>query len=199
MNYVTGQFVVLPEILAMDQLKIKYTDLMVYISLRSFDGWQGCYPAYETIAKRARCSRDYVIKAISRLEQAGFIEVERSDKKKESNKYRFVKFHNFERIPYTFFSLGNKLTLYERSVLLCLRQLLWHHGKGMSIMTIADIAKRLGLSYRQVYKPLTSLINKGYLVYRKERSGKTYTLADKFEWIFDYNKPKPSFGTLKAA
>lgn len=199
MNYVNGQYIVLPQILAMDQLKIKYTDVMVYISVRSFNGWQGCYPSYETIAKRAHCSRSYVIESLNRLEQACFIEVERSEKKKESNKYRFPKFHNFEHIPYSFFKLGVELTIYERSMLLCLRQILRYHGKGMSIMTITDIAKRLGLSYRQVYKPLTSLIDKGYVVYKRERSGKTYALADKFEWIFDYTKPKPSFGTLKVA
>lgn len=198
MNYAPGQYVVLPQILRMDQLKIKYTDLMVYISVRSFDGMQGCYPAYETIAERAHCSRSYAMESIKRLERTSLIEVKRSDKKKESNRYSFPKFHSFERIPYAFFKLI-KLTIYERSMLLCLRQVLRYHGKGMSIMTIGDIARHLGLSYRQVYKPLTSLIDKGYLIFKRERSGKTYTLADKFEWIFDYTKPKPSFGTLKVA
>ncbi|WP_367117551.1 helix-turn-helix domain-containing protein [uncultured Pedobacter sp.] len=78
-----GQFVCLPHILNLKENGLKYTDILIYVALRSFDKLDGCFPMYETIAERAKCSRDYVIKAIKRLKAAEFITVMPSAKRTE--------------------------------------------------------------------------------------------------------------------
>jgi predicted transcriptional regulator len=186
MNYVKGQFVALPYVEKLNELKIKYTDLLIYISIRSFDGNEGCFPSYESIAKRARGCRTYAIKAVKRLEDTKLITVEHSKQKDVSNRYKFAKSKRFEQITYQIFNVD--LTMYEKSMLLCLRQLVNTTGSGKTHQTVNQISDFLGLSYRQVYKPLMSLIKKGFVEQGRDKLGKFIAFTDKISWNMDYSK-----------
>jgi CRP-like cAMP-binding protein len=188
MNYVKGQFICLPQMLFLDSLKLKYTDTLIYVAIRSFDnGIRGCYPAYETIAKRAGCSRDYVIKAIHRLEFTGFLSVIRSTKIKNVNRYSFSPIKDtFEQIPYQIFEAD--LSIYEKSILICLRQFFNTAGKLASRATIRFYANSLGLSYKTVHKQLTSVIAKGYVTQGTGRNKSLFKFTDKIDWNWDYGQ-----------
>jgi DNA-binding MarR family transcriptional regulator len=187
MNYVTGQFVCLPRIFELNS-SIKYTDLVVYIAVRSFNNPRNdCYPAYETIAERAGCGRSYVINAIKRLELANLLKVTRSKKIKVVNRYKFPAKIDFEQIPYQLFDAD--LTLNEKAMLLWLRQ---HVKCVLSIpFKLKKLATLMKISYKIVYQQTTSLMKKGYVDknYHK-KNFKDYTLTDKLQWKSDYGAKK---------
>jgi len=192
MNYVKGQFVCLPYMPKFHSA-LKYTDTLVYVALRSFDNeYNGCYPAYETIAKRAGCNRLFVINAIKRLELNGLIQVKRSKKIKTVNRYTFTPEYMFEQIPYQFFD-ANDLTLYEKSMLLCIRRLYRQYNLAY-IGSLKTLARSVGLTYKVVHKHISSLITKGYIVKVEGRIKNKSRLTDKIDWPWDYNgifKPTP--------
>jgi biotin operon repressor len=184
MKYVKGQFVCLPQFLKLDTLKLKYTDALIYVALRSFNNKKnGCYPAYETIAKKANCSRDFVIKSINRLRQSGLIVVVKSKKIKEVNRYSFKEGHVFEQIPYEIFDID--LSLYEKSMLLCLRQF-FTIGKLRCLYSIKELANLLGISYKTVHRQMDSLIKKGYITQGTGVRKDLRIFSDKINWIWDY-------------
>jgi DNA-binding MarR family transcriptional regulator len=189
MNYVAGQFVVFP--FMADYKVIKYTDTLIYVAIRSFDGdRKGCFPRYEAIAARAHCSRGYVIDAIRRLECSGWLQVERSTKAHNSNRYTFTDSYRFEQIPYAFlFEKG--LTMNEKGMLLCLRP---HFiiGPGRCIYSIKQLSEMLGLSYKVVHKNIKALVTKGYIeeiAYKHSKNIRRFT--DKIPWIFNYSATSP--------
>lgn len=192
MNHVNGQFIILPYPFDFKgNSLLKYPDILIYISIRSFNNeFDGCFPSYESIAKRAGCSRDYVIKAVKRLEKAGMISVKRSRKRDESNRYTFpTKIYQHERIPYHIFDADLSMT--EKSMLLCVRQFINKQVVAGMWQKLSQVSDSLGLSYRQVYKPFKSLIRKGYIEKRVEKHGVRYYFTDKIPWIYDYRR-KPS-------
>ncbi|MEE1884365.1 hypothetical protein [Pedobacter flavus] len=86
----------------------------------------------------------------------------------------------FERIPYQIFF--ENLTLEEKSILLLTRQFLNRSGIGSTHLNIKEIAKQLGLSYKQLYNPWRKLMHKGYI---EKCTGKTiskYKFTDKIDW-----------------
>lgn len=185
MNYVKGQFVCLPYLPKFDSV-LKYTDTLVYVALRSFDNeFNGCYPAYETIAKRAGCNRLFVRNAIRRLESAGVISVQRSKKIKTVNRYTFTPEYSFDQIPYQFFGISD-LSIYEKSMLLNLRRFL-RHGPLACLYSIKELATHLGLSYKIVHKNMSSLKSKGYIANVEGRSKNKWKFTDKIGWPWDYN------------
>ncbi|RZK73079.1 MAG: helix-turn-helix domain-containing protein [Pedobacter sp.] len=186
MNYVNEQYVILPYVLPIAKI-LKYVDLVVYVAIRSFNGHKGCFPAYETIAERIGMSRDFVMDAVKRLEAVQILGCERSKKLKKPNRYKFPRYPRFERIPYRFFSLKNRLTIHEMAIMLCLRHVLLGGEQNISISGIADI---LGLGYSPLYKMIKSLINKGYVDCKHGTLGKKYRFTKRFEWLYDYRARK---------
>ncbi|WP_316808089.1 helix-turn-helix domain-containing protein [Pedobacter agri] len=200
MKYNDGQFVCLPQILNLKENGLKYTDILVYVALRSFDKLDGCFPMYETIAERANCSRDYVIKAVNRLKAVEFITVMPSAKRTEQckspiNKYEFKEYYMFERIHYSIFDAD--LNLHDKAMILNLRQF-FAFEMIKPFYTLKQIAKELGLTYKVVTQRVNSLIRKGYMertisTYKKRKPQKKYKFTDKMEWIWNYSKFDRSF------
>lgn len=190
MNYVKGQFVCLPQMPKFDSL-FKYTDTLIYVAIRSFNNeFDGCFPAYETIATKAGCCRSFVIDSIRRLELNGLISVERSKVKKTANRYTFVEEYRFEQIPYEIFDAD--LTVNEKSMLLCLRPH-FIFGKLTAISTIKKLAELLGLTYKIVHKNISSLIQKGYMTQGTGRYKDVRKFTNKIDWPSCYEKqPNPS-------
>jgi predicted transcriptional regulator len=191
MNYVDGQFVVLPRLKNLTKSKLKYTDILTYTSLRSFDGDEGCFPSYESIASRAGCSRDFVIKSLKRLEKAGVIEIKRKRRivrdRLPVNHYEFTKSFEFDPIPYSFFE--NKLSLNDKSMLLTLRQF-FYNAKVRPAYQIKRISFELGVSYKVIHQRIESLVKLGYIKKLKvdRRKGSfqcKYQYTDKIDWIWD--------------
>ena len=194
MNNANGRFVVMPSLLKLSDIKIKYQDALTYLSLRSFNNSSNgkCYPAYETIAARAGASRGFIIKSIERLESSKLITVEHSTKKNVSNKYSFRKVQVFDQIPYQFFNVVD-LTLHEKALLLCLRQF-FNQGPLQSIYSIKEFCGFLGLTYNTVSPLYLSLKSKNYIssVIKYNSEGKilskTDTLTPKINWPYGYKK-----------
>jgi len=185
------QFVVLPNFGNLSNIKIKYTDALTYIAVRSFDGYNGCFPSYESIAAKASCSRDFVIKSLKRLETAAFIQIKRGKKTatnhNEVNRYSFPANYMFEQIPYEVFDLD--LTLHDKSMLITLRQF-FRLGKLEFQYDIKKVADKLGLTYKIVYERIASLTTKGYLISSNSRYS-NYEFTDKIQWTWNYgNKIK---------
>lgn len=159
--------------------KIEYTDVLTYVALRSFNNvkYNSCFPALQTIAEKAGISKKFVSKSIERLEAAEFINVFRSGKLRIGNRYMFRKFQYFDKIPYDLFSC-NDLSLYEKSMLLCLREV--GHTPVDLQGTISELANMLGVTYKTLYCQLNSLIQKGYI---KRESSNWHRLL-KVDWNF---------------
>ncbi len=181
------QFVAIPNFYRLDKQPIKYLDILIYTSLKSFDNAdEDCFPMHETIAKRAGMSKRFVVESIKRLEQAGLITVVRSAKKKASNHYFFNSQKRFEQIPFDLFTKVD-LTSSEKAMLVCLRQF-FVHGPLKCIDDVPFFCKWLGLSYETIYPIYKSLVGKGYInekmkVYRNSNiSYIVRTLTDKILW-----------------
>lgn len=197
MNYVAGQFVVLPRINNLTKLKLKYTDILTYTVLKSFDGDEGCFPSYETIAARAGCSRDFIITSIKRLERSGLISVKRSRKRLVRdrlpvNEYAFKHFNLFNPIPYDIFEI--ELNLYDKAMLLVVIQF-FYDGKINPLYTLPKIAKEMELSIKVVQQRFRSLIQLGYIVKLKLPRRKSlfgckykYELSSHINWIWNPRK-----------
>jgi hypothetical protein len=199
MNDANVRFIALPFLVKLNELGIKYQDVLIYITIRSFfnplEGY--CYPAYETIAKRAGVSKDLVESSVRRLEKAGLFKIERSTKKHTCNRYYLeIELDYFEKIPYQIFD-ATDLSYTEKAMLICLRQFFHGQAELRSIDSIKKYSALLGLSYKQVHKQYKSLIHKGYIaenVHFKKHWSKAYNysaLTDKINWIYDYGLEEP--------
>jgi len=184
MQYVKDQFVVCPHFHDLRQSRLKYTDVIVYIAVRSFNNPQNrCFPSYEAIAKRAECSRDYVIKALKRLSKASLITITRSTKFKGVNCYHFATSHMFEQIPYELFD--QDIDIYAKSMMLLFRQLAVN-GRLKYVFKLERMAKCYGLTYRTVYKQITKLIDLGYIIRGTGKRKICLMLTDKIDWPWGY-------------
>jgi len=204
MEYIDGQFVCLPHVKKLTEKQLKYTDILVYVAIRSFDKLDGCFPMYETIAKRAKCSRSYVIGAVRRLKQAQLITVQPSAKRSEQckspvNRYRFTDFYLYEQIHYSIFDAD--LNLNDKAMILNLRQFFAFEFIKYP-HTLKSLAKELGLTYKVLNQRVNSLIARGYIQrvtfrHKKRKPQKKYKFTDKMEWNWDYSKFKQPFSKSK--
>ena len=185
----------MPQILDLKRLNLKYLDALTYLSIRSFHNsitnW--CHPSYDKLIKTSGLSRAFIAKSINRLEDAGFISINRSNHQGRCNRYTFDDDVLFERIPYEIFETDD-LTVYEKAMLICLRQF-FNHGSLTSSWRVKEFAKYLGVTYKVVYGPFKNLLAKGYLVERHHisKSGrKSYylNLTGKINWLYDYSNTK---------
>lgn len=157
------QYVSIPYLLDLPKQSLQYKDILTYVALRSFDNDKNeCFPRHDTIALRAGMSRKYIIQSITRLELSNLITVKRSKKQRESNYYFFNEIVAPTKLPVGFFSITD-LTCTEKGILLCIRQF-FNTGDFKCSYDLDQMAKLLGLTYQQVYKPFKSLISKGYII-----------------------------------
>lgn len=197
MNYIDGQFVALPRITKLNKLKLQYKDTLTYIALRSFNGSEGCFPSYEAIATKAKCSRNFIMASLKRLEQSGLINVNRFKRRLVKdrlpvNEYTFKRFDSFDPIPYEIFDTD--LDLHDKAMLLSIIQF-FYNSKMKPLYNTIMIAKELQLSTRIVQQRFRSLIELGFIMKlniprSRRRFGCKYELSSKVNWIWKLGKIK---------
>ncbi|MCX3266465.1 helix-turn-helix domain-containing protein [Pedobacter agri] len=195
MNYVAGQFVALPRITKLNELKIRYVDILTYTALKSFNGEEGCFPSYESIAERATCSRNFIVASIKRLERSGLINIRKNRKRVVRdrlpvNEYTFKRYDTFNAIPYEIFDID--INLYDKAMLLVIQQF-FYEGTIRPFYTLNRIASELGVSTKIVYQRFQSLVDLGYVTKTKQSKrrwsyGDKYTLSNEVKWIWDSSK-----------
>lgn len=200
MVLINSRFILLPNDDVVSQLGLRYTDLLIYLSLRSFHNaeHERCFPSYEIIAELASVQKRTVVSAIKRLEKSKLIKVTRSNKKRVSNKYSFSEAMRYNRIPYSVFDTDD-LTFHEKAMLIYARQLFDSLYLTCYHTCFKEIAALLGLTYQVAYKQLNSLVKKGYISkeYYHLRSGvksnlQKLCLTDKINWQYiERPVPKP--------
>lgn len=182
----------MPDFLNLNKQNVKYLDALTYATIRSF--WNTdtgyAYPPYEKIMERSGIGRTFLSQSIKRLENADLLTITHSDRAGTCNRYHFGKLPRFERIPYELFEVED-LTIYEKALLLCLRQF-FNEGLLQCNHSITAFADLLGVSYRQVHRHLRSLISKGYIqeraiIYKHgTKAANRFYLSDKLNWKYDY-------------
>ncbi|MEN0011366.1 helix-turn-helix domain-containing protein [Flavobacterium nitrogenifigens] len=159
----------MPYFLKLDEQNLNYLDVLTYVALKSFDNPDHrCFPSYESIADRAGLSRDFIIKSISRLKDAGYIRIWRragfqSANKSYPNHYYFNKLDKgdyFFMIPYELLS-EDRITNYEKAILLLLYQ--FSVTPTTVIGKMDRFVKMLGISKNAIYKKYLSLADKGFI------------------------------------
>jgi len=160
-------FIIMPMFFDIPSKNLKYQDVLTYITIKSFDNkYQGCFPAYETIAERSGMCRDFVIKSINRLEKAGYISIYKrkgyqpNTKKSYPNHYQFLDDGYTYCIPYDVFKT-NDLTSCEIAMLLLFRQFCVSVDEISN--SINEISNYLGLTEATINKQFYSLVKKGYI------------------------------------
>lgn len=124
------------------------TDPLVYICIKIHDNPQHeCFPSFNTIMKMTNYSRSTVIASIKRLESAGFLKVERKDKK---NYYSFPKIgEHFEEFSRKF--IESKLNPKHKEYLILLQHNMLRDkdsATGKILMSDREIAKELQIDRR---------------------------------------------------
>ena len=163
-----------------------YLDVLTFTAVKSFDNPnEQCFPSYETIAEKARLSKDFVMDSIQRLEDANYLSVYRNPKfrgpnRSYPNKYFFPEFEVYNPIPLEVLNVED-LTAYEKAMLLLLRQFAASpsdiHG------SMDDFSNKLGLTKRTIYKQYLSLNKKAYLDKGRLRKHQLTTLL-KIDWSY---------------
>jgi hypothetical protein len=191
-----GTYVPVPDVLKVTDKHLQYLDMLTYASMRSFDNpVNGCFAMHETIGKRAGLSKSFIIESVKRLEKAGLITVDRSEKKRVSNHYFFATVDagfkwSCSQIPTRIFQVAD-LTSNEKAMLICIRQF-YYHGKHTCLYGHKFYAKWLGLSLDTVRKQFSSVIRKGYVIRPQKlvkhggKSALRYLLSDKLNWDFSH-------------
>ncbi|RVU01277.1 hypothetical protein EOD41_04735 [Mucilaginibacter limnophilus] len=192
MSSPTWQFVAMPLFLNLKDRKLSYKDVLTYVAIRSFycDDEPYCWPSYDKIMERSGLKRSFLSKSIVRLEKAGVLSVEHSNRKGSCNRYHFDRLTYYHRIPYEIFQASD-LSCVEKAMLLCLRQFFMN---VIFIWTgnVNEAATHLGLTYDTIYPILKNLKEKGYIesaITRNRPHTKWLRLSDKIDWTYDYTKP----------
>lgn len=189
MNYTETQFIAMPDFLNLKQQNLKYLDALTYLAIRSFDDQKKeySYPPYEKIMERSGLGRTFISQSIQRLEVAGLLKIEHSKREGTCNRYYFGGLDHYEMFSYDILFKTDDLTPYERAMLICLRQF-FVHGKLSCHYTKNAIKDLLGVTYQQLYKPLSALISKGYIrevsrLYKtSSKASIHYELTEKIKW-----------------
>ena len=179
----------MPSYIGLYKEGLHYKDLLNYITIRSFnnEGRGLCIPSYDTIADKSGLSKNYISASIKRLEQAGYISVERSSKAKSSNRYSFKDVDAFCRIPYDIFDM-NDMNPTQKAMLIALR--VCFDSNSLEVMfNLTTCAELIGVSYRTLYPQYNSLIKKGYIekavkISKSGRKRKVMRLTNKVNWIY---------------
>lgn len=183
------RFVLLPSYNNFSKIGLHYKDLLTYISIRSFNNGQIdlCIPSLDTISKRSGMNKRTTMQSIIRLQRSGFLKVKKSNKKKVSNEYEFIKCNVFCQIPYTIFD-AEDLSYSQKAMLIALRQL-FDSVNLKSYNNLSDMAFMLGLTYKTVYTQYKSLVKNGYIEEEtitkvSGQKKKIITLSSKINWKY---------------
>ena len=100
-----ARFVIKPNFNNLSEYRLKYTDILTYITIRSFYNSKDkyCYPSYNTIASLAKLSKKFVGESVKRLDKAGFLDIWKIGNVRVSHSYMFCDVVAFQKIPYQLF------------------------------------------------------------------------------------------------
>ncbi len=173
----------------MAELGITYKDQLIYLAIKSFYNTKDkyCYPSYKAIAKRAGVSDKTVSASVKRLDASKLIEVWKVGKSRHYHAYKFPEAACLQKIPFCILDIPD-LTMHERSMLIMLFEYLDEDYK--THLTITEMAKVSGESYKTIYTQLKSLQSKGYIRVRLEEMGnekmlcKVINISNKLRALF---------------
>lgn len=165
-----SRFILKPRFNNMAELGLTYKDQLIYLSIRSFYNTKDkyCYPSYKAIAARAGVSTKTVAASVKRLDSAKLIEVWPIGKTRRYHAYKFPDAECLQKIPYGILDIPD-LTMYERSMLIMLFEYLNEDFK--THLTVTEMARASGESYKVIYAQLKSLQIKGFISARMEEFG----------------------------
>ena len=200
MPSIINRFVLLPSYINLKKEGLHYRDLLIYLTIRSFNNIETdlCIPSYDTISERSGMSKKFVSGSLKRLEKSSYLEIDRSDRRKVSNRYSFKKTQAFSRIPYEIFKVDD-LTATQKAMLITLRQC-FDSGSLELMYDLQTVCQLLDMTYRTVYPLYIALIKLGYIekrikVYKSGRKRVVVTLTEKVNW--HYNLPQINLRTDK--
>lgn len=138
-------------------------DLLIYISIKRYmnKDTKEAFPSINTIASKSGASVPTVRKCIRNLEESGYIEVVKINSRKQ--KYRFLKYTNFEPFSYDFLDKED-ISFLEKSYIIASQQYMFkENNTGKISMTDIDLAKKINMSNSTISRCNHSLSSKGYL------------------------------------
>lgn len=146
------QFVKVPNIdLKAQGLEMK--DLVVYAYLKKHYNHvtRESFPSFSTLASESGISKPTVMKCVERLEQAGYITI---NKIKKVNHYTFSDVNKFEIYSYDFLE-DPSLSTSDKAYIICMQPHMFKDsnlGIGKITYSELDIAERLGIDLRTLRK-----------------------------------------------
>lgn len=143
-----------------------------------------CFPSLQTLMKDSGLSKVTIIKAIERLEDSGFLEIERESGK--SNVYKFNDTKKFEMFSYDFLD-KKELTPKEKAYLVASQQFMFK-GKEHGGITFSSekLAENIGLSLHTLRKTEAGLEEKGVLT--KNLLKRNQAGLGVYERVYDFDK-----------
>ena len=183
-----ARFVIKPNFNNLSEYRLKYTDILTYITIRSFYNSKDkyCYPSYEAIATNGKISKKFVSESLKRLSKAGYINIWKIGKVRFRHCYRFKEISEYQKLPYSYLE-NQDLTLNEKGMLLLLSE---YAIASVVSQPLSEIALCTGLTYKTIGSQYKSLIEKGYLkesLIKEETNNtltKIFSFTDLVKWDF---------------
>ena len=144
-------------------------DKLIYLYIKSYDNPQhNCYPSLKLLADRSGISIPTIRKCIANLQTNGYLDV---IKKGNKNYYVFNKYKTFE--PFSNEFLDNKdLSTRTKSMIVAMQQFMYKEekGKGKVSLTNKELADKIHMSEKDIYRCNNELANKGLIQTKNNRS-----------------------------
>jgi len=162
-------------------------DLVVYLALKHFENWEThtTFVGLEKVAELCSCTSKTVSASIKRLEQSGFLNIQKSGRSKQ---YTFKKYKDFECFSLEFLN-NPKLTFTEKAYLAAQQQfLIKENGFGKTTYSSYEMSDKIHMSPSVIQRCDKSLKLKNYLTILNTKKKDPETGLFKKEKIFDFEK-----------
>jgi len=155
-------YFILPNIISLKDLNLKYKDLLTYSILRMHmnNETKTAFPSLQVIATKSGLSILFISQSIKRLKNANLIWVNKS-KTSRVNVYSFNDITRFKMIPISLIS-ETSLTTDDKAILVAIRQF-FHDDNLTTSKSIDEIAKALDLNYYTLQRHISQLKDRGIL------------------------------------
>lgn len=138
-------------------------DLLIYLTIKRYmnNETKEAFPSQQLICEKSGASINTVRKSIERLKEQRYIE---TYKKGRQIFYRFLKWDRFEPFSYEFLDKSD-LTFTEKAYLIASQQYMFKDIEPYGKITLSneELAKRINMSERTIYRCDKSLEQKNYL------------------------------------
>lgn len=138
-------------------------DIVVYASIKRFDGPDGCYPSLETLCNKTMLSKPTLLKCIKNLIRSKWMTCS-CEGRGHYTYYTFLKDEQFEPVSYKFLDMKD-LDINCKGYLICLQQFMYKNSvnEGAVMLSAEQISKMINMPVRTVYKVEQTLREKGIL------------------------------------